>query len=130
MNDKLTSCDDCGGKVSKRAATCPHCGAPQELIDEIAGENEEDQDAIDRRRHDEVEQMQKSTAQYPHSRTAVSAHSGNLITCRVCGEKRSGRNWDSKTVCQSCGDVRQSIGSISVQVMFGLLFLLLVISLR
>ena len=25
---KLTACPDCGGKVSKRASQCPHCGAP------------------------------------------------------------------------------------------------------
>ena len=24
----LTACPDCGEKVSKRAAACPHCGAP------------------------------------------------------------------------------------------------------
>ena len=29
MNNKLIKCDDCGGQVSRRAATCPHCGAPQ-----------------------------------------------------------------------------------------------------
>lgn len=62
MNDKLTSCDDCGGKVSKRAATCPHCGAPQELIDEIEGENEEDQDAIDERKHEELERFLKKAS--------------------------------------------------------------------
>lgn len=25
---KLTDCQDCGGKVSRRSAACPHCGAP------------------------------------------------------------------------------------------------------
>jgi hypothetical protein len=28
---KLTTCPDCEGEVSKRAATCPHCGAPLKL---------------------------------------------------------------------------------------------------
>jgi WD40 repeat protein len=28
VNSKLTTCPDCGGKVSKRADQCPHCGAP------------------------------------------------------------------------------------------------------
>jgi predicted nucleic acid-binding Zn-ribbon protein len=27
-NANLTACKDCGGQVSKRAETCPHCGAP------------------------------------------------------------------------------------------------------
>jgi len=27
-NSKLTTCPDCGGKVSKLAAACPHCGRP------------------------------------------------------------------------------------------------------
>lgn len=26
-NNKLTPCPDCGGYISKRAQTCPHCGA-------------------------------------------------------------------------------------------------------
>ncbi len=28
VKKKTTQCDDCGGAVSKRAAVCPHCGAP------------------------------------------------------------------------------------------------------
>jgi tetratricopeptide (TPR) repeat protein len=36
MNDQdnpaLISCPDCGGKVSKLAATCPHCGRPDFLF--------------------------------------------------------------------------------------------------
>lgn len=28
MSANLTDCPDCGGQVSLRAATCPHCGAP------------------------------------------------------------------------------------------------------
>lgn len=28
VESNLTACADCGGTVSKRAATCPHCGAP------------------------------------------------------------------------------------------------------
>jgi uncharacterized RDD family membrane protein YckC len=27
-NGRLASCEDCGGSVSRRASTCPHCGAP------------------------------------------------------------------------------------------------------
>ena len=34
MNENLRKCRDCGGKVSKRATTCPHCGAPQEILKE------------------------------------------------------------------------------------------------
>ena len=82
MNDKLTSCDDCGGKVSKRAATCPHCGAP--LTQTV---------------------QTKATMK---SSTQRKVPVGNLVTCKVCGEKRSDRNLDQKTVCQSCGDVRSS----------------------
>ncbi|HTB79743.1 MAG TPA: hypothetical protein VK717_02525 [Opitutaceae bacterium] len=26
-NKKITACKDCGGMVSKKAASCPHCGA-------------------------------------------------------------------------------------------------------
>ncbi len=33
---------DCGGKVSKRAATCPHCGAPKDPVVEFEEENEEE----------------------------------------------------------------------------------------
>lgn len=29
-NSPLMACPDCGGKVSRRAAFCPHCGAPIE----------------------------------------------------------------------------------------------------
>lgn len=29
---KLTACGDCGGRVSRRAETCPHCGAPRSGI--------------------------------------------------------------------------------------------------
>ncbi|MCP3921699.1 MAG: hypothetical protein GY714_03850 [Desulfobacterales bacterium] len=33
--DRLTLCPDCGGKVSKRAISCPHCGLPMsEMIKE------------------------------------------------------------------------------------------------
>lgn len=30
-NAKLTHCADCGGHVSRRAGTCPHCGAPLDI---------------------------------------------------------------------------------------------------
>ena len=82
MNDKLTSCDDCGGKVSKRAATCPHCGAPLTLT------------------------LQTKVSMEPSTQRKVPV--GNLITCSVCREKRVDRNWEWRTVCQSCGDVRES----------------------
>ena len=59
MNNKLRTCDDCGGKVSKRAATCPHCGAPQDHRDEIVDEIEEKQDVVDQKRHDDWEHMLK-----------------------------------------------------------------------
>ncbi|MEZ6183624.1 MAG: hypothetical protein R3F62_01285 [Planctomycetota bacterium] len=29
---RLTDCPDCGGKVSKRAKLCVHCGAPLDFI--------------------------------------------------------------------------------------------------
>jgi predicted RNA-binding Zn-ribbon protein involved in translation (DUF1610 family) len=29
MNEKLKSCEDCGHEISKRATSCPQCGAPQ-----------------------------------------------------------------------------------------------------
>ena len=60
MNEKLRTCDDCGGKVSKRAASCPHCGAPQEPTAEVEEEiSAEEQNLIDERRHDEWEQILK-----------------------------------------------------------------------
>jgi predicted nucleic acid-binding Zn ribbon protein len=27
MKDALVACRDCGGKISRRAKSCPHCGA-------------------------------------------------------------------------------------------------------
>jgi len=32
----LTSCPDCGGKVSDKAVVCPHCGCPAEEIKKAA----------------------------------------------------------------------------------------------
>ena len=62
MNSKLRSCDDCGGKVSKRAATCPHCGAPQDPVVESEEEiSAEEQDLIDERRHNEIERLSKAS---------------------------------------------------------------------
>jgi len=29
LGGKTTACSACGGKVSKEAAVCPHCGHPQ-----------------------------------------------------------------------------------------------------
>jgi len=64
MSNKLTECDDCGGQVSRRAAACPHCGAPRTPEKSPAHltevEEEEDQDAIDERRHNEVERILES----------------------------------------------------------------------
>lgn len=34
----LMACDDCGGKISKRAVTCPHCGAPMGVPGVTLGE--------------------------------------------------------------------------------------------
>jgi len=62
MNSKLRSCDDCGGKVSKRAATCPHCGAPLDPFVESEEEiSAEEQDLIDERRHNEIERLSKAS---------------------------------------------------------------------
>ena len=36
-NSKLTICSDCGGKVSKRALACPHCGAPASAVTDSDG---------------------------------------------------------------------------------------------
>jgi hypothetical protein len=38
MSEKLRKCEDCEGLVSKRAATCPHCGAPQKNDSDIEEE--------------------------------------------------------------------------------------------
>ena len=35
---KLMPCPDCSGKVSKRAAICPHCGAPLQNAQEAPSE--------------------------------------------------------------------------------------------
>ena len=50
MNEKLRKCEDCEGLVSKRATTCPHCGAPQTMLEEAKEEITEVQ-------QDEVEQF-------------------------------------------------------------------------
>jgi ABC-type lipoprotein release transport system permease subunit len=50
MNEKLRKCEDCEGLVSKRATICPHCGAPQEMLEEAKEEITEVQ-------QDEVEQF-------------------------------------------------------------------------
>ena len=34
-NANLAACPDCAGMVSKRAATCPHCGAPLEKMEPV-----------------------------------------------------------------------------------------------
>lgn len=31
----LTTCKECGGKMSDRATECPHCGCPREFQEEI-----------------------------------------------------------------------------------------------
>ncbi|HIA19297.1 MAG TPA: zinc ribbon domain-containing protein [Planctomycetaceae bacterium] len=59
-NVNLSACLDCGGKVSKRASQCPHCGAPlqqPESVDdadktrpgpaEVAGTFQEDDTEVD-----------------------------------------------------------------------------------
>ena len=32
VNAKLTRCEDCGEQISKRAESCPKCGAPQNVV--------------------------------------------------------------------------------------------------
>ncbi len=32
----LTKCDECGGQVSDRALSCPHCGAPRRRAPAVA----------------------------------------------------------------------------------------------
>lgn len=32
----IITCDECGGRVSDKAASCPHCGGPIALRDEIS----------------------------------------------------------------------------------------------
>mgnify|MGYP000334489394 CR=1 FL=1 len=81
MNNKLRTCDDCGEKVSKRAASCPYCGAPQESLDKLEDEKrillgkrqlllekkrllelhdkQKEQDLIDERRHEEWDKISK-----------------------------------------------------------------------
>ena len=114
MNSKLRSCDDCGGKVSKRAATCPHCGAPLDPVVESEEEiSAEHQEPIDLRQQDEVEQMNKGTTpqrEVPLEQMPPSM-SSNLIICGACGAKRSGRHWTLETFCPACGDKRESIES-------------------
>ena len=86
MSNKLTECDDCGGKVSKRAATCPHCGAPL------------------------TQTVQTKDTKNPSTQRKVP--SGNLINCRVCGADRANRQWKLATFCPACGDKLESIEEV------------------
>lgn len=36
----LTNCSECGGTISTKALSCPHCGAPVELCESIIGSSE------------------------------------------------------------------------------------------
>lgn len=123
MNNKLIKCDDCGGQVSRRAATCPHCGAPQTATVLTSSQIKEDQDTIDERRHEEAQRLQKSTVHIPQAKTGVSAHSGDMIICGVCGNKRAGRHIDLETFCPHCGDKRWSGAKYWSQVFAAIIFI-------
>ena len=88
MSNKLTECDDCGGQVSRRAATCPHCGAPRtpekSPVHLTEVEEEEDQDAIDERRHNEVERILESKKAKP-CKYCKAPLAPTTKTCPRCG---------------------------------------------
>ena len=77
MNNKLRTCDDCGGKVSKRAATCPHCGAPQEILNDVEEEiSIKEQDLIDEKHPNTWEEILSKDRNKPKN------HSGNTQKSR------------------------------------------------